>query len=230
MSMHLDCPHCEADIDADDVNLDRMVAKCRACNAVFSIESLVPGGRPTKPRAVDLPARMTVEPTGLGLRIRWPWFSWKAIPLVIFAVIWNGFLLFWMGIALAGRAYPMMLFGSLHAAVGLGLLYWTLATFLNRTTVDVADGEVRVRHAPVPIPGRRLAASAIRQLFIKEHISRGRNTTTVTYQLHAVTGDDKKVELVGNLESPEQARFLEQEIERHLRLTDAPVREEYRWR
>lgn len=33
--MKLSSPECGAEIPADNINLDRMVAKCRECNTVF---------------------------------------------------------------------------------------------------------------------------------------------------------------------------------------------------
>jgi hypothetical protein len=64
----------------------------------------------------------------------------------------------------------------------------------------------------------------VKQLYSKEKISRGRNSTTTTYEVHAVTHTGKNVKLLSGLESSEQALYIEQEIERYFRIEDAPVK------
>lgn len=225
--MELTCKQCGAEIDAADVNLDRMIAKCRRCNAVFSFAGMVEGGAErAKMLDVPLPSRFTIEHTGDGLVIARRWLSARVYLMAVMTVFWNGFVLFWIGTVLVARVWPMALFGSLHAGVGLFLLYTTLAGFLNTTTVRVGSSELTVKHGPLPYPGKRLEPGAIRQLFSKRRISHGRNSTTITYELHAVTGDGKHEKLVSGLDEEEQALFLEQEVERYLRIKDQPVRGE----
>jgi predicted Zn finger-like uncharacterized protein len=223
--MRLRCPECDAEIDADDVNLEQMAAKCRRCHAVFRIDGLV-GGRAVKPLDTPMPDGMTLEHTAAGLRITRRWFTWGTLFITAFAVFWNGFLVVTLGSAFVSGFYPIAAFASIHILIGLGLIYWALAGFLNRTTVDVEPIELRVRHGPVPFPGKRLEAGAVRQLYAKEHISRRRNSSSVTYELHAVTDAGRHAKLVSGLTSSEQALFLEQEIERYLRLEDRPIRGE----
>jgi hypothetical protein len=43
----------------------------------------------------------------------------------------------------------------------------------------------------------------------------------------AVTRDDKEVQLIANLDSPDVAKYFEQQIETWLKITDQPVVGEY---
>jgi hypothetical protein len=223
--MALTCRECGATIDADDVNLDRMVAKCRQCDAVFGIDGMVEST--VKPMDVPLPERFQLEPTIDGLRIRWRWFAWVHIFIAIFAIFWNGFVFSWMGITLFTEMWGFSLFGTIHLLVGLGLAYFALTGFINSTTIDVNAMEIRVKNGPLPWPGKELASPTIAQLYTKERISRGRRSTSVSYEVHAVTGEGRHEKLLGGLHDTEQALFLEQEIERYLGLKDRPVRGEY---
>ena len=68
--MQLHCPYCGHAIPAADVNLDRMVAKCASCSAVFGFEDQVDAA-PAAPRklAVPLPKGIAVEQQGYELAI-----------------------------------------------------------------------------------------------------------------------------------------------------------------
>ncbi len=57
----------------------------------------------------------------------------------------------------------------------------------------------------------------------KEHIPRGRNGTTASYHVHAVTHAGVQERLVDALDSSDQALYLEQETERFLNFKDASV-------
>lgn len=222
--MQLHCPYCTHDIPATDVNLERMVAKCAACSAVFSFEGQladVPLAR--RQLELPLPKGMAVEHQGYELAITRRWLSAQFYFLVFFCLFWDGFLCVWYSIALSQRAWSMAAFALLHTAVGLGLTYYTLAGFLNSTLIRVSPSQIGVAHRPLPWWGRRqIDSSAIAQIFCKERITRGK-TTTITYEVLAATHAGAQEKLVGGLPNSDQALYLEQEIERFLNIKDVPV-------
>jgi hypothetical protein len=145
----------------------------------------------------------------------------------MFALFWNGFMAVWFGIAIISRVWPMALFGTLHAAIGLFVAYYALAGFLNTTEVRVGMGEVEVTHGPLPWFGkRRLETAGIAQLYSKEVAHRQRRGTSYSHEVHVATRDGQQVKLLSGLDSSEQALYLEQEIERYLGIKDQPVRGE----
>jgi len=158
--MHLTCPDCGAAIPADDINIDQGIAKCRACNAVINVAEEVHAGGSVpsilrRPR-VPQPPRITVEDLGDGLRLTRRWFSGTAVALTFFCVFWDGFLVVWYSIAFgAGGPWFMVVFPLLHVVVGIGLTYFTLALYLNRSVLEVRDGRLTIRHGPLPWPGNR---------------------------------------------------------------------------
>ena len=223
--MQLNCPYCDHVIPATDINLDRMVAKCASCSAVFGFEDQITAA-PAFVRKLDvpLPKGILFEQQGYEMAITRRWLSPKFFFLVFFCVCWDGFLCFWYSMAISQGVWVMALFALGHAAIGVGLTYYTIAGFINHTLIRVSPSQLDVSHGPLPWPGKkRLDSTTIAQVFCKEHISRGKNGTTTTYQVHAATRAGTQEKLVESLDTSDQALYLEQEIERFLNIKDAPV-------
>lgn len=229
--MKLECPTCGASIVADDVNLDRLVAKCRSCDSVFAFSPEASGAalERTAPRGpVEMPKRFRVERLGSELKITRRWFSPIFFFLVFFCLLWDGFLVVWyLNAGAAGIVF--MLFPLIHVGVGVGLSYFTVCGFVNSTHVAANYESLRVRHGPLPWPGNRdVPRLDIDQLFTKEKVTQGKNGPSRTYELHAKLRSGKDVKLVSGLTEPDHARYMEQELERFLGIRDEPVAGELR--
>lgn len=256
--MQIRCPSCGAVVPAADVNLANGMAKCRGCNGVFAFESqldapaLAPERRPTPPARnarrerplVPMPPSITVErtfgtslpggyrtgdaaPKGTLTIVR-RWYAQKYVFQAFFSVAWCSFLVLWYSAAGDHGSLTMLLFPIAHVAVGIWLVYSTLAGFLNRTTIVVSEGSMSVAHAPIPWSGNRVIAStALRQLYCEDVITRGKNGPNHTFSLNAVIDGGRKLTLLSKLETPDQARFIEQEVESFLGIVDAPVGDEF---
>jgi hypothetical protein len=234
--MQLHCRYCAAEIPAANINLDNLVAKCANCNAVYSIAGELGLASGEKDKTVAAPLRAEVPmPQGIEIKdefdklvIRRAWYSCMALPMLFFTVFWNGFMLMWFGISISMGAWQMALFGTLHGAIGVYLAYTTLASFLNATTITVTSDQLEIRHHPVPMPGSKtLFASEIVQLFCVQHVSRGsKGGTTISYQVNAIMQDQRRENLLKGLTNIEQALYIEQEIERYLRIENRQVQGE----
>ena len=67
--MQLHCPSCGTLIPASDINLDRALAKCQACNAVLDLEEELRRQskvKKTRPRVPQAPG-ILLEDTGQGM-------------------------------------------------------------------------------------------------------------------------------------------------------------------
>lgn len=241
--MDILCPRCAARVPAADVNLERMVGKCAACDGVFRIEGqLQRSGRAriARPPAITVEGERAQEPGDPtyreGARRRAPgtlriarrWFNVGAIFTLGFSLVWNAFLVFWYATALSAPGAPwiMLVFPLLHVAVGVGLFYWSIASLLNRTTIVVDGRTLSVRHAPIPWPGGRdLDADRIQQLFVRSSLHRGKHGTRTSYALCANV-DGTSVDLVRGMSRLDEARYMEQLIEDHLSIVDDPTADE----
>lgn len=253
--MQLHCPTCSKTVDANDVNLDRMVAKCRGCHAVFDFSDQLEdqkreqGQRPLKlaRREVPLPEGLAVVWNdgggfgGLGYRasaakhrdvtIVRRWFSpLKHLPMLLFALVWNGFMVFWYTMAAGGGApFLFFVFPIIHVAVGVGMAYGALTGLLNRTTVAVEGGKLSIRHHPLPWPGNReVPVDSLEQLYCTENVHRGKNGTTFSYDLKAALKDGTSTVLVKKIPEAEQALYIEQAVEDALDIIDVAMPGEIR--
>jgi len=156
------------------------------------------------------------------------WFSPVYFVLLFFCVIWNGFLLLFYGVlTTSGAPFFAFLFPALHVAVGVGLAYATVSGFVNRTVVEVDRGDVlTVRHGPLPWPGATsIPVADIAQVFVTERTSRSDSESVqASYAMNVLTRSGRRAVLVrGMLSSLEHALYIEQELERRLRIKDRPV-------
>ncbi len=228
----LHCKNCGAPIKEDDINLDLAMARCSYCGAVFSVKGLpLQEDREAPLRyerpSVPMPKGIEMANVGNVLRISRRWFRWLHIFLLLWCLGWDGFLIVWHGMAIASGMWPMLLFALLHTAVGIAMTYYVLAGFLNRTTVQVGKGMFEVWHHPLPWFGEKhLQATDIKQIYCKENIRRSSDGVSKSYEVYAVLRHGGKEKLLSGLIEPEQALYIEQELERFLGIQNRPVRGE----
>jgi len=178
--------------------------------------------RPVSPR----PGKVRLKKDDQSLRLSWRWFSSKFLFLIFFCIAWDSFLVFWYGAALAmpGTPWIMIVFPIVHLAVGIGLTYYTLAGIFNTTTVNVDRNTFSVQHDPFPWSGEiKVPVERLSQFYCKEKRVSTENGNQYSYQLSAVLKNGQEYPLVSNLESPDLAAFLEQQIESWLHIDDVEV-------
>ena len=190
-----------------------------------------------RPKA-PIPSTIRTEQDENGSRIIQRWYSAKYIFMAFFCVVWDSFLCFWYSMVLGGMGLsgiggggiggpPLIfaLFPVLHVGVGVYLTYSTLAGFLNRTTVELTHDTLATYFDPLPWPGeKKIPSSEIKQLYCKEVRKTGKHgSVSYTYNLYAVTQDDRQVQLLSGLDTPDLARYFEQQLETWLRIKDQRV-------
>lgn len=234
--MNVFCPQCGAKIAADDMNLASMAAKCRSCGSLFSLGGFVGNdddrARSDRPSAKDVPQpkSIRVDESGSELRIILRWFSPLFFFFLFFCIAWDGFLVFWYGMAFRGDApWIMIVFPIGHLAVGIGLTYWTIAGFVNRTEIVVDGRELSVRHRPMPWIGTlRMPVDQIDQFYCKQRISRSNNNgTSVSYQLYALEKGGGKRKVLSGLMDSDHALYIERRVESYLGIRDRRVAGEF---
>ncbi len=229
--MRVHCTQCGGLIPAEDLNIDTTLARCRACNNVFSFadavaqETTAPAA-PAADRVVPQPRGVRVEDWGGDVRLIRRWFSAKYIFLIFFCTFWDGFLVFWYTAAFSMPQTPwiMVVFPILHVAVGAGLTYTTACGLLNRTILTIGSGILTVQHGPLPWWGnRQLVATDLDQLYCRRRLTHNRGGTSETFELHATLKSGTSLKLLSGIEDAEQALFIEAEVERRLGIKDRRV-------
>lgn len=234
----LTCPSCGDTIAPDDVNIELMVAMCRSCASMVELSASAPAPEP-RARPPEAILRWAAPPKGLtvseadgALSLRRQWFQPDVgfFFLLLWCVVWDGFLVVWyMGTfaRLASGdlgALGMMLFPLLHVAAGVGVTYLLVARALNQSTITIDASHLRVSHGPLPWPAPNpLPVRSIDQLYLVQRDGKNARTFTLVARLL----DRTSVELLSSLPDDRQPRFMEQRIEAFLGLADQQVEGEY---
>ena len=167
-------------------------------------------------RAYSIPQGLEVLEGGLGESvIRRSWRTWQAVPILFFVIFWNGFLCFWYwkAFTMPRFQWSMVLFPLIHVAVGAGLTYYVIASFVNRTDVILRSAGVKVVTAPLPWLGNcvvnREDLTAV--LVRKRYGNKGR----VYFQLLYVDRARREQTLVRSVSLEEQANFIAQRVRQY---------------
>jgi hypothetical protein len=181
---------------------------------------------------IGLPANIKVTNEFGHLRIVWRWFHIKYIFMTLVVIILDGCLLTLYATPvrdlLSGNLdlniIPMLLLLLLHGTVCIGVTYFMLAGYVNRTVIDVDFDRLTVKSGPLPVWGnKKIPSRTLRQLYVKGNTYSDMGTI-MTYAVRAITDDQRNIKLLGGLDSTEQALFIEQEIEKFLHIEDKPIK------
>ena len=251
--MQLECEQCGAPMREADLRLDRGIAVCARCGGVRVLPEHVGRNESNSAneddgkarenendhadqQLVPVPSRFEVENQPGELIIRWRWFHPAMFILLVFAIAWDSFVIGWYSVVsslLAEGEVPIpfamvfILFPLAHVAVGVGLTYYALSGLLNTTTVRVGRGTLSVKSGPSPtFKNVDLATDRIEQIYcenkIKKHADGEAPTPGTLFELFAVA-ENRKVKLLGWLRDHNEALFLEQQLERFLKIKNQPV-------
>jgi len=183
---------------------------------------------------MDISTEKLSIPEGLDLidsinltTIRRVWISWKVAPLIIFAIAWDSFLVFWYSVAFKGHTpWIMVVFPIGHVAVGLGLTYFVIASLFNKTDIECNPLGVLVKTYPLPWIGNcAVRAEDIKGIVVRERFGNRSgnqfgNQGSMTYSVMYIDSSRKEKKLVKGLTALEQATFIAQVIRNTLGLPE----------
>jgi hypothetical protein len=230
-TMNLTCPKCSRTITGENISVKDGFAQCDECHSVYTLQELAGMGGTTagsgyhqKPE-VALPKGMEKNLDFDGLTITRRWRDVAAFVLIPMTIFWNGFLVFWISTAIVSGEYMMLAFTSIHIAVGIFLLYSTIARLINTTTVKVGPGTLTIKHRPIPWrTPKPLEHHEVRQFYGRKRVTRSSNGgSSVRYELRVLLSDGSDRKLLGGFTNREQVLYLEQEIERYWSINDERV-------
>ncbi|GAB5490119.1 MAG: hypothetical protein Phog2KO_03340 [Phototrophicaceae bacterium] len=184
------------------------------------------------------PDKFVIKQQTDGLEIHYPWLGKQHKGLLFFAVIWNVFIGFFTFMMLFGMASdssfePIILcFLTPFYAVGIGMGYYVLTGFLNRTTITIRQNGVESVHSPLPALGtsnKQADRHTIEQIYCRRRTAYESNDVPVyVFDIHYVQKGGEDTCLIKGLDSISKAVFIEQQIERLYHIDDVMVDGEYR--
>ena len=234
----MQCPECDVELPPSAIRPARNLAHCPLCDGMVELarvdgDLVAVGLRPApppselrilrdeEPRAEGESYRDAVQESSGHFEAVMRWFSPGIIFLTFFVIFWDGFLVFWYSIGIAtGAPMMMFIFPIVHIAVGVGLTWWVLAGWFNRTRILIEDGVLRIKHGPVPVFGRRpceLRLAEVDMFVVKEAKKkvRAKGSSAIQYEIEARSAADSRV-VLGCLSERRLADYLQRKFDKHL--------------
>jgi hypothetical protein len=209
-------------IPEEDLNTQTMIAVCPHCEFAFDISDLLPAS-PAVERILHPPQGFNVREQAGGVIVTYNWFNWRAPVFLAAALSIMGvpfLLLDVIGGADVTVSTLLLLSLCLISLFAIGMIYYSLAQFMNTTRITINAQHIEVRHTPVPMPGNvRLAAEDVTQVTIEEHRRDTEYGTVFRYDVDVLLNNGTQRTLVRGLQRREQARYLEQQLRRYLKLS-----------
>ncbi len=230
LGSQLECPNCSAEIFSDDINIDKAIAKCTNCNAVFPFEEEVKKKKWGRRRAeIFQPEGIEMFRLRNELNIDFKWQNVKSTHwfMVLFTIMWNAMLIPAAVSAILSGQLMALLFMSIHLAVGAGLAFNLLSNFINRTYLTVDAYNLSIEHRPIrnPFkPNEEIPVREIDQLYVKRYVSSTTNgVPSHGHAIMVILKNGRQLKLMDGMKNPDKALYIEQEIEYFLKIEDRRI-------
>jgi hypothetical protein len=236
------CKRCLSLVSEININRAEQVAHCERCGALFSLAkiydtSLEPESKhirnykSLKPEVYEIPKGLNVMHHGFELFIQSKSGTATKIFLTLFSLFWNGVVSIFVLVALFTGEFTILLFISLHLAIGLIMGYYTLSLYLNKNEIIVDKRSLRTKHGPLKFPFKKehyIESNLINQIYCQKYVVATVNgQPRYGYKVVLRKNDGEVLDILKGLEVYHQALYLEQQIESYLNLEDKNVEEEY---
>lgn len=180
---------------------------------------------------VPIPQDFQLKETTQGIVIYYRWYKPQMVfPLMIFAVFW------FMLISYMFRSVDSTIFQaflSIFFMVGLGLVWYIVCLFFNKTDIAITSQDFISKHAPIPFPTYKnihLKRSDIEQVYITGEYTRNKHNSKILngYALNVLSpkGVSNRILSYG-IEEYEKVVFLKKKIEQYMHIDPQPVEGEY---
>lgn len=225
------CPSCQHEVGADALNPEKGTAQCPHCYHVFGFSHDSATGQLRPEQLLPDGLEVLKLRSELDLRLRWmhTTSAWNRKFFILFTTLWNLILLPFVITVVVSGNLGILLFLSLHLLVGLGLIGYLAAIYVNTTEVSVTPDRVRISSGPIRFPfgkAREWPAKEVDQLYVSRYTAGTQNgSPRYAYALYAILKSGDKVSLLRGMNQRTQA-YLEQEIESYLGIANRPVADE----
>ncbi len=226
----VDCPSCAKPIPADNLNIQTNIAKCSSCDGIFSFSKHVEqlsnqqsiSQEILQPEGVEL-SRFRDE---LDISVEQPWSTFEVIFLSLFPLL----ILIVTSIIVETR--PPTDFNkigviSLWLTALVGYISYFFIRKRHKVYVHIDDRNLYIERRPKKfIKDKQYAIQDIDQVYIKNVLSGNGSKGIGIFLIVDGVGGQKHVELIKSVNSRSKAKYIEQEIERHLGIPDRRVPDE----
>ncbi|MBK9926644.1 MAG: hypothetical protein IPP66_15315 [Anaerolineales bacterium] len=173
------------------------------------------------------PEGISLEDLGGTRILTYEWYSHFYIPLFIFFLCWDGFLLhYFIQLVLAHdpSLWGSLLFALPHITVGLFMTYYMIAIVVNVTTIEMGNGELKLTHSPLPWRGNQTVNMFDLKSVACERGRGSRRSPSADIVLYFTNGE--KRDLISSIQNWDSARFIRDQVlafrNQSLHLDDSP--------
>ncbi len=222
--IEIHCKNCGSVIPARNIDLNGQIAKCDHCDSVFNCKDELSKVSNNMRDDIKLPDGIKIKRYFSGLNIERRWLNSKYVFLAFFTILY-GFYFFDYITSPTPESYRITSPTSVQALVGVALTYIVLSGCINKTNIIVNPQSLIIKHGPIPAWGNKnLNARDLKQLYSIERVSYSKKgRPDHSYEMHAETKSGEDIKLLNGLENKEQILYIEQEIERFLKIKDERV-------
>ncbi|MCC6156749.1 MAG: hypothetical protein IT350_01765 [Deltaproteobacteria bacterium] len=176
------------------------------------------GLRPASDGVIDVTGAMRPMETGVRIEnmpgyrffahIPPAGFSASAIGLILFTVIWCGFMVMWNAMAIRERRWDMLGFGVIHDVIGIGLLLALVWRFVGITEISAEYGRLTRTRKLLGVPLRKVIdASDVSRVELKMV----RRSKGGSYPALILVSSKREIGLIANRD-PDDMRWLASEL------------------
>lgn len=212
------CPSCDADVPADNININDKIAKCNSCDVVFPFQQEIEGllqnrsfkHEVLRPEGIDI---FHYEDE-LDFSVQQPISLFDSIMLTFLPIL---------------AFFTTLIFFKDDIPVFWPIGFWTGSVFFllrlfpqsrNRILINIDSRNLTIRWRPRKFHrDKSYSIHDVDQLYTKNS---GYGGFDLYMTVNGLDGQ-KHVKLIQNLKSLSKARYLEQEIEHHLGIVDRKI-------
>lgn len=219
------CPSCDSSVTADEININDKIAKCNSCNVVFAIDEVVKKLKTKSLQDVAIEQPDGIEHFYFGdeLELSMQQAITLSEILVLSIAPAFGFLTF---LGYMDGKIPIIL-PLLFLLISLPVLVSVLSLKRHKTFIKVTENEITVEHRPKKLrKDVSFDSSRISQLYTQKYTDpNGRPSYRIKAEMNGLNGK-KHVQLIGGIKTIREAKYIEQEIEKHLGIENKEMLEE----
>lgn len=172
---------------------------------------------------IEFPKNMHVTKSAGTIQFRYSWFKIKYFISLFAAPIFAYFLV--------NSEYVVGSFNQLTVSVilliisSLIIVYYSLAKLINTTQIRVSHEGIAVSHGPILFSKNLiLKREDVTQLYVTQHrVGHRYYLYATTFQINVILKNRHVITLTKGLHSSQQGRFIENQIEDFLGITDIHV-------
>lgn len=215
----MQCPACLSEVSLNRLDLQRKRARCQKCGHVFDCASQVPASVFADDQHMEPSEKVRIQQQGSTLKILYTWTSAKYFATLIFGAAWNLVIIYVFYEMSSQAPVFVMVLPVAFLLVGVGVLYYSLCGFFNRSEVTVTPHVFTVWHGPLPLFGSRsFRPTDITEVSIK--VLYGKNNEETGYALE-VQVPEGRMTVLKEIDDLDDAQLIKRKLQAVLHLSQA---------